>query len=116
MTIALRDDVMYILLEKIDEQSEVESQAVNFQAKDFLGRELKIADFLGHLDYLNQKNYIEAEFSGNAYARQEDVPNLIDVPEIDLRVANTLGAADAPLPHLISFKQAKMTEKGVKKC
>ena len=114
MPIALRDDVMYILLKKIHERDGNGKHSVDFQATDFTGRNLTISDFLGHLDYLNQKQYINADFSGNAYATQEDVPDLIDAEEIDLRVANTLGAPDGPLPHLIKFKSAELTEKGKK--
>lgn len=114
MTIALRDDVMYILLNKIQQKDGQGMHSVDFQKTDFTGRNLTIADFLGHLDYLNQKQYINADFSGNAYARQEDVPNLINEPEIDFRVANTFGAPDGPLPHLIRFKKAELTEKGEK--
>ena len=114
MTIALRDDVMYILLKKIKEKNGSDGQSVDFKASDFTGRNLTIADFLGHLDYLNQKQYINADFSGNAYAKQEDVPDLINEEAVDFRVANTLGAPDGPLPHLIKFKQAELTEKGEK--
>ena len=114
MTIALRDDVMYILLKKIHEKDGNGKHSVDFQATDFAGRNLSIADFLGHLDYLNQKQYIDADFSGNAYANQEDVPDLINEEAIDFRVANTLGAPDGPLPHLIRFKKAELTEKGEK--
>ncbi|PSB06906.1 DUF2267 domain-containing protein [Pleurocapsa sp. CCALA 161] len=114
MTISLRDDVMYILLNKIHEQDSKGIHSVDFQATDFTGRNLTIADFLGHLDYLNQKQYIIADFSGNAYANQEDVPDLIDEETVDFRVANTFGAPDGPLPHLIKFKKAQLTEKGVK--
>ena len=114
MPISLRDDVMYILLKKINDEKGQGKQSVDFQAIDFTGRNLTISDFLGHLDYLNQKNYIDAEFSGNAYARQEDVPDLINDEEIDFRVANTFGAPDGPLPHLIKFKRAELTEKGKK--
>ncbi len=114
MPIALRDDVMYILLQKIHEQDGDGKHPVDFQATDFTGRNLTIADFLGHLDYLNQKQYIDADFSGNAYANQEDVPDLIDSEEVDFRVANTFGAPDGPLPHLIKFKSAELTEKGKK--
>ena len=114
MTIALRDDVMYILLKKIHEKDGNGKHSVDFQATDFTGRNLTIAEFLGHLDYLNQKQYIDADFSGNAYAKQEDVPDLINQEEIDFRVANTLGAPDGPLPHLIKFKRAQLTEKGEK--
>ena len=114
MTIALRDDVMYILLKKIHEKDGNGKHSVDFKATDFTGRNLTISDFLGHLDYLNQKKYIEADFSGNAYANQEDVPDLINEEEVDFRVANTLGAPDGPLPHLIKFKKAELTEKGEK--
>ncbi|MEM8832674.1 MAG: DUF2267 domain-containing protein [Cyanobacteria bacterium P01_G01_bin.19] len=114
MTIALRDDVMYILLDKISQKDGQGMHHVDFQATDFTGRNLTISDFLGHLDYLNQKHYIEAEFSGNAYANQEDVPDLIDEEEVDFRIANTFGAPDGPLPHLIRFKKAQLTEKGKK--
>lgn len=114
MTISLRDDVMYILLDKIHQQDSEGMHSVDFKATDFTGRNLTISDFLGHLDYLNQKQYIIADFSGNAYANQEDVPDLVDAEEVDFRVANTFGAPDGPLPHLIKFKKAKLTEKGLK--
>ncbi len=114
MTIALRDDIMYILLDKIHQHDEEGKQSVDFQATDFTGRNLTIADFLGHLDYLNQKQYINAEFSGNAYAKQEDVPDIINEEAIDFRIANTFGAPDGPLPHLIKFRKAELTEKGKK--
>ncbi|MEL6580809.1 MAG: DUF2267 domain-containing protein [Cyanobacteria bacterium J06621_12] len=114
MTISLRDDVMYILLNKIGQSNAEGMHSVDFQATDFTGRNMTISDFLGHLDYLNQKQYINADFSGNAYANQEDVPDLIDEPELDFRVANTFGAPDGPLPHLIKFKKAELTEKGQK--
>lgn len=114
MTIALRDDVMYILLKKINEEDGKGKHSVDFQATDFTGRNMTVSGFLGHLDYLNQKQYINADFSGNAYANQEDVPDLVDAEAVDFRVANTLGAADGPLPHLIKFKRAELTEKGKK--
>ncbi|MEM7594530.1 MAG: DUF2267 domain-containing protein [Cyanobacteria bacterium P01_A01_bin.83] len=114
MPIALKDDVMYILLRKIYQGDGNGKHSVDFQATDFTGRSLTISDFLGHLDYLNQKQYIDADFTGNAYANQEDVPSVIDEEEVDFRVANTFGAPDGPLPHLIKFKRAKLTEKGEK--
>lgn len=114
MPIALKDDVMFILLNKINGENEQGKHSVDFQATDFTGRNLTISDFLGHLDYLNQKKYIDADFSGNAYANQEDVPDLIDEEEVDFRVANTFGAPDGPLPHLIKFKRAQLTDKGKK--
>lgn len=114
MPINLRDDVAYILLKKIGESgSTPQSQhEVNFSETDFTGRSLNQSDLLGHLDYLNQKGFIDAEFSGNAYGKQDDVPNIIDPDPVDARVANTLGAEDGPLPHLISFERAALTHKG----
>ena len=114
MPIALKDDVMYILLDKIHkgDGSGKGKHSVDFKSTDFTGRNLTISDFIGHLDYLNQKQYIDADFSGNAYANQEDVPDLIDEEEVDFRIANTFGAPDGPLPHLITFKRAQLTPKG----
>lgn len=114
MPIALKDDIMYILLKKIHQGDGNGKHSVDFKAEDFTGRDLSISDFLGHLDYLNQKHYIDADFSGNAYAEQEDVPDLINEEAIDFRIANTFGAPDGPLPHLIKFERAELTEKGEK--
>lgn len=107
---------MYILLDKIQQTGEGGKHSVDFKATDFTGRNLTVADFLGHLDYLNQKQYIDADFSGNAYARQEDVPDAIRInnENLDFRVANTFGAPDGPLPHLIQFTRAELTDKGTK--
>jgi uncharacterized protein (DUF2267 family) len=113
MPIAIRDDVVYIMLKKIQSSDRVPGpDPVNFSKTDFTGIELSPADFLGHLDYLNQEAYINAEFSGNAYGNQDDVPNVINAKEVDFRVANTYGAPDGPLPHLIAFKKAELTTKG----
>ncbi|WP_413175217.1 DUF2267 domain-containing protein [Anabaena azotica] len=113
MPITIRQDITYTLLKKINETGRGMHE-VHFHQADFPGHQITIAEFLGHLDYLNQNHYINAEFTGNAYATQEDVPDLIHPQEIDLRIANTYGAPDGPLPHLITFKQAEMTEKGQK--
>lgn len=112
MPIKIREDIVYILLNKINQTNGKEKHSVDFKNTDFTGRNLTVSDFLGHLDYLNQNNYIEAEFTGNAYATQEDVPAVIESEALDFRIANTLGAPDGPLPHLIRFKAAKLTEKG----
>lgn len=117
MTIALREDIMYILLEKIAQSAyeNNEGKEVSFTETDFAGRQITTSDLLGHLDYLNQKEYIEAEFEGNAYATQEDVPDAFNPEEVEqARIANTFGAEDGPFPHLIRFKQAKLTENGKK--
>lgn len=113
MPINLREDVAFIILKKIQDSGE-EMHEISFTETDFTGRGLTKSDFLGHLDYLNQKQYIQAKFAGNAYANQEDVPNAINPDEVNARVANTLGAEDGPLPHLIKFEEAKLTEKGKK--
>ena len=115
MPIALREDVMYILLKKIGEGDHGEGKhEVSFTEADFAGRQLSISDLLGHLDYLNQKQYIDAQFSGNAYANQEDTPDVVDPKEFDFRIANSYGAPDGPLPHLIAFERAQLTERGRK--
>jgi uncharacterized protein (DUF2267 family) len=113
MPIHIREDVAYILLKKIEESGQGMHE-VGFTKTDLAGRELTPADLLGHLDYLNQNHYINAEFTGNAYGNQEDVPNVVDPKEFDMRIANTYGAPDGPLPHLITFKKAELTEKGRK--
>ena len=115
MTIQLREDVAYILLRKINEAGHNGGkQEVSFEDSDFAGRSLTKAGLLGHLDYLNQKQYINADFSGNAYGNQEDVPDAFNPKEVDIRVANTYGASDGPLPHLIAFEKAELTDKGRK--
>lgn len=63
---------------------------------------------------MNQQQYINAEFTGNAYGNHEDVPDLIDPKEVDFRIVNTYGAPDGPLPHLITCKRAELIEKGRK--
>ena len=113
MPISLREDVAYILLKKISETG-AGMHEVQFDEADLTGRNLSETDLLGHLDYLNQKQYIKAEFTGNAYGNQEDVPDAVNPKEVDFRVANTYGAPDGPLPHLITFKAAELTEKGRK--
>ncbi|MBD2293821.1 DUF2267 domain-containing protein [Anabaena sphaerica FACHB-251] len=111
MPITIRQDVTYTLLKKINETGQGMHE-VHFNESDFPGHRITVSEFLGHLDYLNQNHYINAEFTGNTYATQEDVPDLIHPQEFDLRIANTLGAPDGPLPHLITFKKAEMTQKG----
>lgn len=115
MPITIRDDAVYVILRKINRVNESGSaDDMNFTGADFAGMKLEKSDLLGHLDYLNQKQYIEAEFSGNAYANQSDVPDVVNPDQVDARVANTFGAEDGPLPHLITFQRATLTEKGQK--
>ncbi|MEO1427978.1 MAG: DUF2267 domain-containing protein [Cyanobacteria bacterium J06633_8] len=91
MPINLREDVAFIILKKI-QQGGQGMEEISFSETDFTGRGLTKSDFLGHLDYLNQKQYIQAKFSGNAYANPED----------------------AALTDLITFEEAKLTDKGQK--
>ena len=112
MPIPIREDIAYIILKKINETGGQGMHEVHFGGDDFVGREPTKAELMGHLDFLNQKQYIEAEFSGNAYANQEDVPDTVNPKEFDFRIASSYTAPDGPLPHLITFKQAKLTDKG----
>ncbi|MGF1536949.1 MAG: DUF2267 domain-containing protein [Elainellaceae cyanobacterium] len=114
MPINLREDVAYILLKKINagDKTAEGKHKVELSETDFTGRAVTTSDLLGHLDYLNQKGYIDAQFSGNAYATQEDVPDLVDPDQVEARVANTFGAPDGPLPHLIEFEKAELTDRG----
>jgi len=111
MPIGLREDVIYIVLKKINESGQGMHE-VSFSDTDFASPKVTEVDLMGHLDYLNQKQYIKAQFSGNAYANQEDVPSAVDSQEVDFRIANSFGSPDGPLPHLIKFKEAELTEKG----
>lgn len=112
MPIPIREDIVYIILKKINDSGQGMHE-VKFEEADFFpGIQITRAELLGHLDYLNQTQYIKAEFTGNAYGEQEDVPSVVDSKEVDFRVANTYGAEDGPLPHLITFKAAQLTEKG----
>jgi uncharacterized protein (DUF2267 family) len=113
MPIGIREDVAYILLKKINESGQGMHE-VSFTEADLAGRRLTRAELLGHLDYLNQKQFIKAEFTGNAYANQEDTTDLVNPQEFDFRIANSYDPKDGLLPHLITFKAAELTEKGRK--
>jgi uncharacterized protein (DUF2267 family) len=117
MTISLREEVAYLLLKKIDQldhQEGNQEHELKFEQGDFTGRHVSETEVLAHLDYLNQRQYVDAEFTGNAYANQEDVPDAFNSDEVGFRIANTFGAPDGPLPHLITFKSATLTDKGRK--
>lgn len=111
MAITLQEDLAFILLKKIQDLSP--GEPLTLSNTDLAGRNVTPSDVLGHLDYLNQKQYINAEFTGNAYAKQEDVPNVVNSDSVDFRIANTLGAEDGPLPHLIQFEKAYLTQAGI---
>ena len=114
MPIPIREDVIYTILRKISESGQGMHE-VQLDGTDFFpGPQITQAELLGHLDYLNQTQYIKAEFTGNAYANQEDVPSAVETQEFDFRIANSYGSPDGPLPHLITFKAAELTDKGRK--
>ncbi len=75
MTIELKEDVAYILLKKIGDRPDPSvPQPLNLSATDFTGRDTNHTDILAHLDYLNQKGYIDADFEGDAYANSGPNP------------------------------------------
>lgn len=91
MAIDLKEDVMYILLSKMgDRPMSDEAKPIKLEATDFTGRNTDKTEILSHLDYLNQKGYIEAEFEGDAYA--DKGPN--------------------PVPDDVTLRTAKITPKG----
>ncbi len=112
MPIPIKEDVVYTLLKKINDSGQG-MHDVHLEESDFFpGIQITRAELLGHLDYLNQTQYIKAEFTGNAYANQEDVPDAANPQEFDFRIASSFTAPDGPLPHLITFKAAELTDKG----
>jgi uncharacterized protein (DUF2267 family) len=116
MPIGIREDVVYTILRKVNDTASGQGMhEVNFEGGDFFpGIQITRAEFLGHLDYLNQKQFIKAEFTGNAYANQEDTTDFVNPKEFDFRIANSYDPKDGLLPHLITFKSAELTEKGRK--
>jgi uncharacterized protein (DUF2267 family) len=114
MPIGIREDVVYTILRKVNDTASGQGMhEVNFEGGDFFpGIQITRAEFLGHLDYLNQKQFIKAEFTGNAYANQEDTTDFVNPKEFDFRIANSYDPKDGLLPHLITFKSAELTEKG----
>ncbi|MBF2066908.1 MAG: DUF2267 domain-containing protein [Calothrix sp. C42_A2020_038] len=80
MPITIRKDVIYTILKKISEGGQ-EMHEVKLDNSDLTGLGVSEADLLGHLDYLNQNHFIKAEFTGNAYAEPEKLPEEILHPE-----------------------------------
>ncbi|MEG4445364.1 hypothetical protein QUB47_25380 [Microcoleus sp. AT9_B5] len=64
MTIAIRDDLTYILLNKIGSGSGRGESEIKNAAEKYVGHQVTEAELLGHLDYLNQREFIKAQFSG----------------------------------------------------
>src|SRR6476469_4004266 len=90
MTIAIRDDLTYILLKKIGTDNGRGESEIRNAAEEYVGHKVAEAELLGHLDYLNQREFIKAQFSGEPY-----------------------GGAEL-LPPLVAFQEAELTEKGRK--
>lgn len=95
MAINIREDIAFLILDKID-RAQAKSPdrhlavPVEFGPTDFAGRRLTEAGITGHLDYLNQRGYLDANFSGDPYGDRG--PN--------------------PLPSPIELKSASLTDKG----
>ena len=85
MPIQLKEDVAYILLKKMGDGSG-EGRSVSFTQTDFVGRGTDRTEILAHIDYLNQKGYIKAEFDGDAYANKgpNPVPDSIAIASVEL--------------------------------
>ncbi|MGB3570463.1 MAG: DUF2267 domain-containing protein [Phormidesmis sp.] len=85
MTIELKEDIAYILLKKMSDRPSSES-ALNLSATDFVGRNTDKSEILAHLDYLNQKGYINADFDGDAYANSgpNPLPDAVDLKAVEL--------------------------------
>lgn len=82
MTIELKEDIAYILLKKMGDRPETDKlKPLNFSETDFTGRNTDKTEVLAHIDYLNQKGYINADFKGDAYADSgpNPLPSAIEV-------------------------------------
>lgn len=90
MTIPIRDDLTYILLKKIGSGNGKGESEIRNAAEEYVGHPVAEAELLGHLDYLNQREFIKADFSGQPY-----------------------GGAEL-LPPVVAFQEAELTEKGRK--
>ncbi|MGD1857808.1 MAG: DUF2267 domain-containing protein [Leptolyngbyaceae cyanobacterium] len=84
MTIQLKEDVAYILLQKISEKSD--SESINLSMTDFVGRDTDKTEIMAHVDYLNQKGYVDANFSGDAYASKgpNPLPDTIELQGLQM--------------------------------
>lgn len=90
MTIQIKEDVAYILLQKIKERNTSAPESLQVTMTDFVGRNTDKTDIVAHIDYLNQKGYVDADFSGDAYG--DKGPN--------------------PLPDTIELKTVQITDSG----
>ena len=89
MPMQLKEDVAYILLKKMGDCPN-SSSPINLMPTDFVGRKTDRTEILAHIDYLNQKGYVKAEFDGDAYANEG--PN--------------------PIPDSVAIKSAELTASG----
>ena len=72
MPISIRKDVTYNLLKKIAETGQG-TQDINYSGIKLGEQKLTEADLLGHLDYLNQYHYINAEFTGDGHPKKAEL-------------------------------------------
>ncbi|MCM1984624.1 DUF2267 domain-containing protein [Lyngbya confervoides] len=90
MTITLQPKLAYALLDQLSSDKSHDETSLKPAVEEKLGHPVSEKDFLGHLDYMNQRGFIQADFSGDAYA--DKGPN--------------------PLPSLVSLKDAQVTSSG----
>ena len=86
MTIQLKEDVAYILLQKISEQDASNDKSLNLRMTDFVGRGTDRTEIIAHVDYLNQKGYVSADFAGDAYASKgpNPLPDTVELQAVQL--------------------------------
>ena len=87
MTIEIKEDIAYILLKKMGDRPDSQKPSVlNLSATDFAGRNTDRTELLAHLDYLNQKGYIKADFEGDAYANSgpNPIPDSVELKAVVL--------------------------------
>lgn len=85
MTIQLKEDVAYILLQKISER-EGSADPLKLNLNDFVGRNTDRTEIIAHIDYLNQKGYVSADFDGDAYANKgpNPLPDTIELSSVQI--------------------------------
>lgn len=87
MTIEIKEDVAYILLKKVgDHPDSAEPSTLSLSEADFAGMRTDRTELMAHLDYLNQKGYIKADFEGDAYANSgpNPLPDAVEVKAVTL--------------------------------
>lgn len=86
MTIQLKEDIAYILLQKIEERNASDRKPLSLSLTDFTGRGTDRTEIIAHVDYLNQKGYVDAGFSGDAYANKgpNPLPDIVELQALQL--------------------------------